>query len=629
MAARSPALAFLVLLPAAALAGCFAQPTAVDPAGLGPRAPALEAPGAEVEALADAARATWHGTVEASKGALLVDARWPLPVAQGLYAELPFRWPPEATLLEGELAWEGAPGFLGFVLANATGSVWCGALPGARDSASCLAPVPTPRNAAEEWAVRVLGDATAAAPQPVPYTFTLTARAVGLPRYGPPAPFGDAAPLRFAPPVVVDAERYGVEPSIALTPSGDVYVAALVGQPGGLYRARSGGAFERVDPGPLATCTGAGVVRLPALPLPTAPRAGFTHVGCGDVDVAAAGDRDVYFTYHWGDEGVASTHDGGATWTTQPLGTGPELHTDRQWLATNGPMEAWMAYDGMTTYAGLGSYVSRTLDGGLTWTNLGKVLGNTRCVTGLARAPAPATTLYVVGCDERGPGVAVSHDGGITFDWHTIVAREVPDFFVKVATDAGGSVYAAWTEPAPQGLAVMVSRSLDEGATWSEPRAVTPPLGTYVYPWLTGGAAGHVAVAFYGTLATSGAQGATAGDNLNQNAASSSPERIVGDWYPVVALSEDGGDRWQLASVTDEPIQYGPICLGGNGCVHGRNLGDFFQLQADKDGMLHIAYVDSGLVPDRAFARLAYARQAAGLDLGGPSVEKDGGASRQ
>ncbi|MCA1814260.1 MAG: glycoside hydrolase, partial [Halobacteriales archaeon] len=456
---------------------------------------------------------------------------------------------------------------------------------------------------------------------PVPYTFTLALRATKLPHLGPPLPVGAEAPLQFAGPVAVDDKVWATEPSIAVTPDGDEYVAALVGTPGGLYRSHAGGAFEAVDL-PLAHCTGnLGV--LP--PVPPYPRA--THVGCGDVDVATAGDKDVYFTYHWGDEGIAATHDGGATWLTQPLGTGPEIHTDRQWLATNGAMEAWMAYDGMATYLGGGSYVSHTLDGGLTWLNAGKVLGNTQCVTGLARAAAPKTTLYVAGCDDKGPGLAVSKDNGLTFDWHTIVAKPTPDFFVKVATDASGTVTAAWTEPDPAGGSrIVLARSADDGATWSAPEALPLPAGTYVYPWLTGGAAGHLAVAFYGTL-DRGLGEATPASKFDA-ASFNGPEHVLGEWYALVALTEDGGSTWKLASVSDQPMQQGPICLGGNGCAHGRNLGDFFQVQADAKGLLHVAYVDSHLEPDREFGRMVVARQVGGATLGGPSVEKNGGAAR-
>jgi hypothetical protein len=557
----------------------------------------------------------FEGTVNLTDGSTaVVDARWPTPTTLARYATLPVDVPVTATSAEAELAWTGAPGFLGFALANAT-EPWCGALPGAADHASCVTPLP--QRAGERWSIVLVGDPQAMPPPQVAYKVTLTLRFAPLPLLDPPLPFGPQAALQFAPPVPVDAARPAVEPSIAVTPGGDEYVAALVNEPGGLYKAHAGGPFARVDL-PLAFCDN-DLLQVP-VPYPTA-----THVGCGDTDVAAASDKDVYFTYHWGDEGVAATHDGGATWTTQPLGTGPELHTDRQWLATNGATEAWLAYDGMTTYAGLGSYVSHTLDGGLTWLNAGKVLQNTACVTGLARAPAPKTTLYVVGCDAHGPGIAVSHDGGLTFAWHAIAERSVPDFFLKVATDAAGTVNVAWSEPDPLGGArIVLARSADEGATWSAPQALPLPPGTYVQPALTGGAAGHLAVAFYGTRDRG--LGEQKGPSKFDAGTFDAPEHVLGAWYPLVAETTDGGATWELGAVSATPVQRGPICLGGNGCLTGRNLGDFFQVQADARGMLHVAFVDGHLEPARSFARAMVARQVGGVSLGGPSVEKDGGA---
>jgi hypothetical protein len=227
--------------------------------------------------------------------------------------------------------------------------------------------------------------------------------------------------------------------------------------------------------------------------------------------------------------------------------------------------------------------------------------------------------MYKAGCSEEGPGVGVSSDEGLTWTWRTLadkpgalaLGNAYLNIFVGAATDAAGNVFVAWAERVDGGgTNLMLTHSTDEGATWSRPARVNAGNGTYVFPWITAGKAGHVAVAAYGTRAVA------------------EPERVVGDWYAVVALAEDAlaaEPAWHEAAASDQPVSYGPICVGGNGCVNGRHLGDFFQLQADGEGWLHVAY-NEGMTGDRLDTRVVYARQLAGAGLGGPSVEKNGGS---
>lgn len=600
-------MALALPLLAAALAGCLSSPEPVAQAGL-PGPPAVEAPGATLEALGDAVRVTWQGTVDPAR-APVVDPRWPVPRAVQLLAAHGLALPPSVSLVEGWLNWSGAEGYLGFQLVNASGALWCGANPGGAQSRACLATLHARRAAPEAWSADVLGDAYDLPPGPVPYTLSLVFRAAELPRLGPPLPHGQDAPLRFEEPVVVFDEARAHEPSIAVTPGGTVYIAAW-GNPYGVWRSLDGRSFENVRVSEVPYCALGDFSRVPPMGLldtllPGERPPELTHFGCGDTDVATAGEETVFLSAHWGNEAVSASHDGGRSWSTSVLAAGADVHTDRQWLVTDGP--AWHAFTSVMTNR---LTVAKTVDGGRTWLNLGWIPFERRCVSTLARDAEG--TLYIGSCDAQGPGVGVSTDGGLTWQWRGAAQRDALGFLiVQATTDAAGNLYLVWTEPPGEGRGTTVwyAGSRDRGASWGPPRPVFSAPGTYVFPWGTGGAEGHLAVAAYATR--------WQGD----------PSVAVGDWYPVVALTQDAlGEEpaWLEASASDEPLQYGPICLGGNSCAHGRNLGDFFQVQADGEGMVHVAYAAAdeadGLRPG-----IVYVRQGGGPTLGGPSVDKHGG----
>jgi hypothetical protein len=91
---------------------------------------------------------------------------------------------------------------------------------------------------------------------------------------------------------------------------------------------------------------------------------------------------------------------------------------------------------------------------------------------------------------------------------------------------------------------------------------------------------GRVAYAFLGST--------TAGD----------PEQTAfkGYWYLYVALTYDGGATWTVQNLTPgDPVQRGCIYLAGTGdcpSPEKRNLYDFMDITADKDGRVLIGYAD-------------------------------------
>ena len=600
----------LLVLSAAVLAGCVQEgvtPAATLAPALNP-APAVKADGAVLTQVGDATLATWTGTIRTTGPVAPLNTLD--GVARGpsvLFFDVTL--PREVTLVNGWVNWTDEGAAVAFRLLNEDGRSVCGApRPTAEGSAECFATLAAERKGDVDWRVRL----SATAPPPareVEYNLTILFSSMALPFLGPPAPFGEGAPLRFDPTVRVseEAEARTAEPSIALTPKGTVYVAAPTGPQGTLWRSDDGKTFTPI------------VIH----GNPTDPGSMYP-MGGGDSDVAVVGEDTLYFTDQHLGEAVSSSHDGGKTWFTNPFGNGAVPLNDRQWLVADGERTVWLAFNSLD-----GATVSKSLDGGKTWV-LRTTMPEDDCFRGnLARAPDG--TLYYAGCNEEGPGVGVSKDGGLTFTWTNVAKRSgetttsfifPAHIFVVVTTDAAGNAYVVWSDeaqtseatgapPGPvQGLNVWMASSKDQGATWSKPKKVNQAPGTYVLPWATAGADGKLAVAYYGTK--------FAGH----------PERALGEWYPILAVTEDAladEPAWNEAAVTDRWNQYGPICMRGSGCGNARNLLDFFQIQADAQGHVHMAYTDGSLGGTFFEAYIHYVRQVGGVNVGGPSVDKNGG----
>lgn len=631
----------LLLLLVLVLSGCVTTPGATTEPPL--RAPPLlHAEGATLVPVGDGVQATWTGQItEPTDGGPVPLPVDPLPsVAAG--DSKTFTWPEGTTLVEGKLSWTDQKAFLGFRMVNDTGRTWCGApFPNNVSDATCFATFyRAPQGDPAKWRVTVqpLGY-EGTPPGPIPYTLTLLFRNASLPMLGSPAPYGEMAAMQFGGISLVSSAKHSAEPSIAVTPKGTIYVAAPTGPQESLFRSTDGGkTFSFVS------IHNAG---------PTDPGSQFASGG-GDSDVAVVGEDTIYFADQQGGsaETVSSSHDGGATWFTQPgaagppslsgiprpagapgLPVGPPFSADRQWLVADGANSVWMAFNSQD-----GATVTRSFDGGRTWPQR-STMPEDNCARGnLARTKespmgVPVVgggILYFAGCNEKGPGVGVSTDGGLTWTWHQVAQRDgktetgfyfVTHIFVIVTTDAAGNAYVVWADEAdtpeargapadgPHGVNVWLASSTDHGATWSKPKKVNQEPGTYVQPWVTAGAKGHVAVAYYGTRA---------GPN---------PERVVGEWYPIVAIAEDATAEspvWRESSLSAEPIQYGPICMRGSACGNARNLLDFFQIQADAKGMLHATFVDGRAGGSARNADILYVGQVGGVNLGGPSVDKAG-----
>ena len=154
------------------------------------------------------------------------------------------------------------------------------------------------------------------------------------------------------------------------------------------------------------------------------------------------------------------------------------------------------------------------------------------------------------------------------------------DSFVSNAVDRTGRVYVVWSERHPTlgQTWTMLASSADAGRHWSAPVKVNVGPRTTTFPWVTAGDGGRIAVSYYGTSATG-----------------SSPQRVAKDatWQVYSAFSVDGGRTFSEQRTTGD-MNIGQICTSGTGCSSGgRNLLDFFETAADRNGCLVTTFTDN------------------------------------
>jgi len=190
--------------------------------------------------------------------------------------------------------------------------------------------------------------------------------------------------------------------------------------------------------------------------------------------------------------GVMVSEDGGDTISHVRLidnGTFPVNFHDRQWVAVD--QESGTVYVAWTPIFAPGNLVYRSSDGGHTWQ--GPVLLHPLPVaasTPAGQSPSqlfvdtgPNGTVYVSACGSSGPYLAKSTDGGQTFgDWQPVVEARDGGMNSSYRTGQICMVAADETSGPHRGSVNVVDaatpngdrdvfavRSLDGGATWSDP----------------------------------------------------------------------------------------------------------------------------------------------------------------
>lgn len=293
------------------------------------------------------------------------------------------------------------------------------------------------------------------------------------------------------------------------------------------------------------------------------------------------------------------TDDGGESWTTNPAAcAGPEQH--HQKIAV-GPGPTPLARTVHVATMNLASWLttdelvivhSRSLDGGLTWTQNPAMVKQAagmeaRAVGNIAVLDDGTIAIIAYLCDRfvdaeyNGVAVGTSTDFGLTWHWRRIAegGGRCEGIDPGIAA-AGTTLYAAWEDLSNGTGAVWWSRSDDGGATWAPRRAIpTGALGSFVFTDAAA-SAGRLAVAFLGTADTG--IGPTQAPGWSR-------------WHPYLASLDltQANATWTVERLQEDPVQLGPICMDGPKCLDGaRNLLDFIDVQLGADGRAAVAYAD-------------------------------------
>ncbi|MDX6199544.1 MAG: hypothetical protein QOJ79_2695 [Actinomycetota bacterium] len=471
--------------------------------------------------------------------------------------------------------------------------------------------------AAGVWTVRACPFSSA----PTSYTgkLVLTSTAIGGATGSPsPSPSasstqgGPASNRTFDEPVIVDnADLNVAEPSIKVAADGAIYVTGPQGAGPRVPAAIPG---TQDVPG-----TGGDIIW-------RSDDAGKTFrylgsydgaLGGGDADVVAAPNGTLYGSgLNLACIAVATSVDRGESWATNPAacedGAG---YDDRQWNDVDGNAALYTGYGTLTR----GLVIHKSLIQGPVVVNGPATVVN----SGDYQWPGvvdvnPTNGNAVMAWNTSSNDViqinGVTRAGALMFATPKTVATaggDTFDSFVSIDHGTDGALYAVWTErrAALRETWTMLAASRDGGTTWTPPVQVDSTPRTTVFPWVTAGDAGRVAVTYLGTDSTG-----------------VSPETLdVKDagWEVWSSFSGDYGQTFAEHRTTPV-IHQGSVCTSGTGCATGtRDLADFIETDRDANGCLVTAYTDNSrdtVQPDGTrtgdeATRVAFVRQSGGDGL--------------
>lgn len=284
---------------------------------------------------------------------------------------------------------------------------------------------------------------------------------------------------------------------------------------------------------------------------------------------------------------VQVSSDGGHSWAlTQLLPGSSGLDCDRQWMGARGHGEAIYTANCAT------EVVYRTTNGGASWTGPISV-ANDLCIPGPVANAANGDWLFLY--DDCGSVILMRSADGISWTRTIVGARSGGIHFPVVASDAAGTLYAAWDNCVGiqnSECRVYATHSADGGAHWTTPQAVSPTGVIAIYPWIVAGAAGKVDLAYYQESVTEPVR-----------IADLAPPTMKWDVMLAQSLNANATTPSWTRVVAAAGFHQGSICTTGLACVGPQNLGvlnaptpfdrrvyDFFEVRADAQGNALIAY---------------------------------------
>jgi len=263
------------------------------------------------------------------------------------------------------------------------------------------------------------------------------------------------------------------------------------------------------------------------------------------------------------------------------------------------------------------------------------------------------------GKNTEGVGISTLHDADAFNGTFTpSYAADNPtggiESWPAIAIDQGNNVYVVWDTapyddsgtngckgavpgiggPSPLPNSVMLAYTRNGGKTWSKPITVAHPGTMAIWPWLTAGADGNVAVTWYQsnqvtdadcdsasllpngqptqwTVQTAAYYGLTGSSPVVQYA----DAVPIDDHHPAMVV---GG-----AKTTDGVMHVGGICQGGTTCAatgQDRRLGDYLTNALDANGCQMVATGDTQLVDSLNQQQFANSRPIFLHQDSGPSL---------
>jgi hypothetical protein len=419
-------------------------------------------------------------------------------------------------------------------------------------------------------------------------------KASGSIKFTKPVGLGSSAPLRTLVGTVYSAQRDGDssdhewsgEPSLKVDDKGTIYIAGTccVVASSPVWRSTDNGrSFEELESPGHAREWGIGA----------------------EGDLAVDNKGRVFFidTYIAGLL-MSAWKDHGATWeyTVQPAGPIPGFD-DRPWITISD--KALYLYINHVTH----TEVYRSTDGGKVWTTAGP-LSYKGDATGQPFFPGhisahrKSDTLWVAGVvNDGGPKLAsvVSTDGGQTFTEAEISEPQRKDFSPiftgATAVDSANNGYATWSTTDDKGCDVYYAASVNKGKSWQKPVKVNSGSGCATFPWIAARDKGDVALAWYETPKMKKSAGAAVAgvlrsaisiyNGLDVDLTYQDEVGAKQAWHLHVALVR--GAHTKNPKVIEQRVPHKTPVLQG---PLGRELWDFLQLDIDKEGQVHVAYVD-------------------------------------
>jgi hypothetical protein len=472
------------------------------------------------------------------------------------------------------------------------------------------------------------------------------------PLLAPPSQAATAPVPAFDTPVISGIQGYGFEQSMRVAGDGTVYASvpnSLASATSFIWRSLDGGETFKWVPG---------VAPLTGKPLGCA--------GGGDTELAVDETGSLYFIdLTLVNYSTMRSDDKGQTFTPPQCTAVTSSPVDRQWYAVDGdPKNGGALYlasnevaegqpdptcaennrlvlfrspvDGVGPLAGVSfgppHRISAPCDEG--------IMGNVEV--------SPTTKhIFIPHDDNSFDSILVARCEKVPFTTDpsgtTCVDKPVTTFpgfktaglFPTLAIDKAGTLYVLWQQAPVTGTydeltdtdnrvvtgdtTLWMSRSTDEGDTWTAPKQVpTPGLHHNVYSWLAGGDAGRVGLAWYGTTSTS--EPGTAPDgNTQQPQVVSGPDNVQGVWNLYYSTTLDGGSTWTAPVVaSDHLVRKGPLFTflgGGNQSGGRRALGDFINLRLGTQGEAVISYGDGTNVVGDLLPHAMIAHQNSGPSL--------------